>query len=278
MKEGKRYGATTAATMMELDDRSSLILKILRAAMALPGARVDRVSFLRSQLRPHYTDEQVREAIEFNPAHAGMSIDKIDEIADSVIKSHVLRAAGTSFATGLPGGIAMVATIPGDTVQFAWHAIVVAQKLAYLYGWPDLLEDGELDEETLLRMVLLIGVMLGAAEANRLLAEIARRFAREVGRRLPRYALTKTACYPLVKAILRWVGVSLTKQSFARGVLKIIPIVSGIVSAGVTVYTLRPMSRRLKNHLRTLEYAGTIAQTGDAGDTNSDLSGKVQAC
>ena len=123
--------------------------------MALPGARVDRASFLRSQLRPHYTDEQVREAIEFNPAHAGMSIDKIDEIADSVIKSHVLRATGTSFAAGLPGGIAMVATIPGDTVQFAWHAIVVAQKLAYLYGWPDFLEESELDEETLLRMALL---------------------------------------------------------------------------------------------------------------------------
>ena len=269
-------GAPTAATMMELDDRSSLFLKILRATMALPGARVDRASFLRSQLRPHYTDEQVREAIEFNPAHAGMSIDKIDEIADSVIKSHVLRATGTSFAAGLPGGIAMVATIPGDTVQFAWHAIVVAQKLAYLYGWPDFLEESELDEETLLRMALLIGVMLGAAEANRLLAEIARRFAREVGRRLPRYALTRTAYYPLIKAILRWVGVSLTKQSFARGISKIIPIVSGLVSAGVTAYTLRPMARRLKNHLRTLEYARATAEAGDAGDPNSDRIGEEQ--
>ena len=269
-------GAPTAATMMELDDRSSLFLKILRATMALPGARVDRASFLRSQLRPHYTDEQVREAIEFNPAHAGMSIDKIDEIADSVIKSHVLRATGTSFAAGLPGGIAMVATIPGDTVQFAWHAIVVAQKLAYLYGWPDLLEESELDEETLLRMALLIGVMLEAAEANRLLAEIARRFAREVGRRLPRYALTRTAYYPLIKAILRWIGVSLTKQSFARGISKIIPIVSGLVSAGVTAYTLRPMARRLKNHLRTLEYARATAEAGDAGDTNSDRIGEEQ--
>ena len=167
-------GASTAAAMMEPDDRSSFILKMLRAAMALPGARVDRTSFLRSQLRPHYTDEQVREAIEFNPAHTEMSIHQIEEIADSIIKSHVIRAAGISFAAGLPGGIAMAATIPADNVQFVWHAIVVAQKLAYLYGWPDLLEEGEPDEETLLRMVLLIGVMLGAAEANRLLAEIAK--------------------------------------------------------------------------------------------------------
>ena len=268
-------GASTAAAMMEPDDRSSFILKMLRAAMALPGARVDRTSFLRSQLRPHYTDEQVREAIEFNPAHTEMSIHQIEEIADSIIKSHVIRAAGISFAAGLPGGIAMAATIPADTVQFVWHAIVVAQKLAYLYGWPDLLEEGEPDEETLLRMVLLIGVMLGAAEANRLLAEIAKRFAREVGRRLPRYALTQTTFYPLIKAILRWVGVSLTKQSFARGVSKVIPIVSGLVSAGVTAYTLRPMARRLKNHLRTLEYAVGTAQTGDAATQTSIQNTKV---
>ena len=51
--------------------------------------------------------------------------------------------------------------------------------------WP-----GEPNEETLLRLVLLIGVMLGSAEANRLLAEIASQFAREVGWRLPSYTLT----------------------------------------------------------------------------------------
>ena len=270
-------GASTTDRTMELGDGSSLFLKILHAAMALPGARVNRASFLRAQLRPHFPDEQVEGAIKYNPAHAGMPQEKIDEIANSVIKPHVLLAAGVSFGAGLPGGLAMAATIPADTVQFAWHSIVVAQKLAYLYGWPDLLEESKLDEETDFRMTLLIGVMMGVSEANKLLAEIARRFAHEVGQRLPRYALTRTVYYPLIKTVLRWVGVSLTKQSFARSISKIIPIVSGLVSAGVTAYTLRPMARRLKNHLRTLEYAGATAQTGDAGDTNSDLSGKVQA-
>ena len=175
-------------------------------------------------------------------------------MADSVIKSHVVQAAALSFVAGLPGGALMAATIPADVTQFGWHAIVSAQKLAYLYGWPDLLEEGELDEETLLRMVLLIGSMLGAAEANRLLAEIAKRFSREVGRRLPKYALTKTAYYPLIKTVLRWVEIKLTKQTFARSVAKAIPIVSGFLSASVTAYTLSPMARRLKNHLRGLEY------------------------
>ena len=68
---------------------------------------------------------------------------------------------------------------------------VLAQKLAYLYGWPDLFDpEVDLDEETELRIVLLIGAMLGAANANRLLAEMSSRFAGETavfqGMRLPR--------------------------------------------------------------------------------------------
>ena len=246
---------TSAGDVIEPDRSSGWILKILRAAMALPGARVDRASFMNSQLRAHYSDEEVTKAIEFSPAFAGMSLGQIDKIADSVIKSHVVKAAGLSFAAGVPGGLLMAVTIPADTIQFVWHAIVLAQKLAYLYGWPDLLEEGEPDEESLLRMVLLIGAMLGVAEASRLLTSIANRFAQQVGRRLPRYALTKTAYYPLIKQILKWVGIRLTKQSFARGISKVIPFVSGVISASVTVFTLRPMARRLKDHLRELEFA-----------------------
>ena len=238
-----------------MDARAQAILRIVRVAMALPGARVNQSDFLRTQLQVHCSEEQVRKAIESGPAHAGVSLELIDQVADSVIRSHVVRASGISFASGLPGGWFMAATIPADLAQFFWHAIVLAQKLAYLYGWPDLLEKGELDEETELRIVLLIGVMMGAAEANRLLAEIARRFAGEAGRRIPRYALTKTAYYPLVKMVLKWVGIKVTKQSFARGVSKLIPVLGGVLSAGVTALTLRPMARHLKNHLRELKYA-----------------------
>lgn len=79
----------------------------------------------------------------------------------------------------------MAATIPADVAQFFWHATVLAQKLAYLYGWPDLFDpEVDLDEETELRIVLLIGAMLGAANANRLLAEMSSRFAGETVRRI----------------------------------------------------------------------------------------------
>ena len=229
--------------------------RILKASLALPGTKVDRASYLASQLSSHCDDQQVLQAILSSPASAGISPDLIDKLADSCIRSHVLKASGASFAAGLPGGLVMAGTIPVDVAQLYWHALVMAQKLAYLYGWPDLLEEGEVDEQTEVQLTLLIGAMMGAAAANQGLAELAKRFAGETVRRLPRQALTKTWYYPIVKQVGKWIGVRVTKQTFAGGVAKVVPGIGGILSASVTAATMGPMAKRLKNHLRTLKYA-----------------------
>ena len=149
----------------------------------------------------------------------------------------------------------MAGTIPADAAQFYWHALVLAQKLTYLYGWPDLLEEGKIDEDTELHLTLLIGAMMGAMTARRGLAELAERFAGQIAHRLPRQALTKTVYYPLVKKVAKWIGIKITKRTFAGGVAKVVPVMGGVLSAGVTAVMMRPMAKRLKNHLRTLRYA-----------------------
>ena len=245
--------------------------RILRASMALPGAKVDRSSFLASQLWNYCDEQQVSKAIQCRPASAGISPDLIDKLADSCIRSHVLKASGISFAAGLPGGWAMAGTIPVDVAQFYWHALVLAQKLAYLYGWPDLLEDGEVDEQTELQLTLLVGAMMGAAAANRGLAELAKRFAGQVARRLPRQALTKTAYYPIVKQVGKWIGIAVTKRGFAGGVAKVVPVIGGFASAGVTATMMRPTAKRLKNHLRKLRYALPNPESTEGGRRGSVL-------
>ena len=244
-----------ALSPTERDTGERVWRRILRASMALPGAKVNRRSFLFSQLINHCSEEQVLKAIESRPAAAGISEELIDRLADSCIKGHILKASSISFAAGLPGGWAMAGTIPADLAQYHWHAIVLAQKLAYLYGWPDLLEDGEVDEETELQLTLLIGAMMGATVAKRLLSELAEEFASQIVKRLPKQALTKYAIYNLTKQVGRWIGVSITKTTFARGISKVIPIIGGVISAGVTAGMMLPMSKRLKNHLRGLKFA-----------------------
>ena len=229
--------------------------KVMGAALAIPGVKVDRAGFLRSQLAPYCDACQIRLAIEGRPANAGVPLDVIDKLANGVIKRHVAAASGISFAAGLPGGWAMAGTIPADLVQFYWHVLVLQQKLAYLYGWPDLLNNGEVDDETKLCVTIFTGVMHGVAAANRVISEVANRIAVQVIRRVPRIALTKTAWYPIVKQIAKWIGISLTKTSFARGAAKIVPIVGGVISAGLTAATMKPMANHLKNHLRGLPLA-----------------------
>ena len=240
---------------MSTDTKASVWTKILKAAMAIPGAKVNREDYLGSQLKSYCADAQVCEAIKTRPSVSGVDPRIIDKISDAAIKKHTMAASSISFATGLPGGWAMTATIPADVAQYYWHMIVLSQKLAYLYGWPNLFTDGEFDEETEMRITLLIGAMMGAREANRLLSELAKRFAGEVAHRLPRQALTKTAYYPIIKQIGKWIGVKVTKQTFARGVSKVIPVAGAVISAGVTAGFMLPSAKNLKKTLKQTRYA-----------------------
>jgi len=198
----------------------------------------------------------VEKAVKERPAIAGIPRERIDELAGSCIRWHVLTVSSISFVAGLPGGWWIAGTIPADLAQFYWHAVVLSQKLAYLYGWPDLLdEEVGVDDETILRITVFVGVMMGAQSANRVLAELAERFAMELARRLPREALTKYGLYNLAKQIGKWIGIQITKSSFSRAISRVIPVVGGVVSASVSAVMMIPMAKRLKNHLRTLRYA-----------------------
>jgi hypothetical protein len=112
--------------------------------------------------------------------------------------------------------------------------------------------DGELDDETLLLFTVFVGVMFGAATAGKILGDIAERLASQTIKRLPQRALTKWGVYNLAKQVAKWIGVRLTKQSFARVLAKILPIVSGFLSGGISWVSFSRMSKRLRERLETL--------------------------
>ena len=227
--------------------------KLLGASLAMPGAKVNRAKFLSSQLGSHCTEEQVLAATEGRPATAGVSKETVDRLADGCIRFHVRNSAVISIATGIPGGWAMAGSIPADLVNFYWNAIVLSQKLAYLYGWPNaFIENDKVDDETKNQITLLIGAMMGSGQAKRAIGEVAKRLAEHITLSLPKRALTKTVGYSAIKQVARWIGVQVTKASFARGISRVVPVIGGIASAGVTVLFMRPMARRLKKHLQEL--------------------------
>jgi hypothetical protein len=89
-------------------------------------------------------------------------------MAKRIINERTIVSTGASFVAGLPGGLAMAATIPADMLQFYGIALRMAQELAYLYGESDLWNGEFLDNDKVTnQLILYCGVMLGASGAGR---------------------------------------------------------------------------------------------------------------
>ena len=238
-------------------------IDFLKKVVRIRGVRITRDEFLRQELRKlHMSDEAIGRAVDSNPVLAGVSLTDLDKLADGIISFETNKSAAMSFAAGLPGGFAMLGTIPADLTQYYVHAFRIMQKLAYLYGWRELLSDmDEVDDETIGVLAVFFGVMLGVGGAAQSLTAFARSVAVPAfQKQVTKQALTKTSWYPVMKHCLRYIVINLTKKGFAQGISKAIPLIGGAVSGGMTFVSLQSQSHRLKNHLRKLPAPGVDAE------------------
>lgn len=232
----------------EIDVEDFIIL-----GLRIPGVAINRENFLRAELQTKFTKDIIDKAIETTPALAGINIEQVNAIADSVISYERNCVSGISAALGMPGGVAMAATIPADIAQYYGYTLRAMQKLLYLYGFPqiDVSEDKQMfDSETLNMMTLCLGVMYGVAGANKALIAIANALAKGVEKQLLNAALTKGTVYPIVKNVAKWFGQKMTKQVFAGFFKKAIPVVGGIVGGTVTFLSFKPCCDKLKESLQ----------------------------
>lgn len=226
---------------------------VILLALKTPGVRIDRESFLRKELMKNHSNEEIDKVIETTPALAGISPEEVDKIADEVIQFERNAVSGISAALGMPGGAAMAATIPADIAQYYGYMLRAAQKLLYLYGFPEILSDSDdvkLDTETVNTLTVCLGVMNGVAAANNFIKGMSKAFATGVEKKLLNTALTKGAVYPAVKNTAKWFGVRMTKEVFAGFFKKTIPVLGGVIGGGLTYATFKPCCDRLKDVLK----------------------------
>lgn len=237
-----------------LENSGTAFSKTLNAAAAIPGVRIHRDAYLRTALKRYCSEAQIEQAIAESPAAAGIPGHVITQVANTSIKYETGKATGLSALAGIPGGFAMLGTIPADLAQYIAHMLRVAQKLAYIYSWPDLFgDDDQMDETTEGILTLFIGVMFGLQLAQTGVTRLSTIIAAQVVRRLPQQALTQGLVYPIVKKVAGLLGTRMTKKIFAGGISKAIPVVGAVVSGGLTLGTFLPMSQKLQKHLASLE-------------------------
>ncbi len=226
---------------------------IVHLAFKVPGVQVDRKKFLKKEFRHKFSWLRIQKAIKTNPMKAKMNPNKIDEIAESVIQSEREKVSLISAALGLPGGAASLVASTADIAQYYGSMLVAAQKLLYLYGFPQMecasvRED--IDSSTMNQIILCLGVMYGIAGANLALNSLSKAIGKGVKKQLLKKALTKGTIYPIVKKISRWFGMNMTKKAFANFFGKSIPIVGGIIGGGMTYLSFKPCCERLKDVLK----------------------------
>lgn len=225
---------------------------IIIIALKTPGVNINRADFLEKQFMKNYPQEVIQDAIKFNPAHAGITVEEIDKIADQVIQYERNCVSGISLALGMPGGVAMTATLPADIAQFYGYMLRAIQKLLYLYGFPEInVENGvNIDDETMNIITLCLGVMYGVKGATASLKMLSAALGKGVEKKLLAKALTKGTFYPMVKKIVKWFNVNMTKQIFAGFFKKAIPLVGGVIGGGITYLSFKPCCDNLKKSLQ----------------------------
>ena len=245
-------------------EKSSAWYTILNGAMSMPGVRVDRREFLYSSFSRYYDLEKVHRIVENGTGRAGVDVATVDKRANNVISYHNRLATASSALAGLPGGWGLAIAIPADIAQFYGHTLSTAQKLAYLYGYPDLRESS--DEDFLNYMTLFVGVMTGVAGAGHALKKLSQIVATQVEKKVAAAALTKGTLYPAVKQIAKLLGLKMTKEIFAKGVSKAIPLISAGISGGITYFSFKSQAHNLRDNLHDnyihFQHAGSPTAVG----------------
>lgn len=231
---------------------------IFNQAMKLPGVKVDRRSFL-TEVFQDKSNEMITKILEVGPVSAGCTRAELEDLANKLISKRTSKSSLVSFASGLPSNMLVVlGTTSVDVAQFYGFTLKLAQEIAYLYGIEDLWVNGNLDKKKIQnQLILYLGVMFGISEANSVVKTISSSMAQKVLKKLPQMSLTKSVIYRVVKKIAQILGYKMTKEVFAKGVSKCIPVVGGAISGGMTWVSMRKMGFRLANVLDEANFSYT---------------------
>ena len=221
---------------------------IITSAIQLPGVKVVRNKFLAEVFATE--DIPIQDVLDYGPISAGVSQERLKLIANKHILKRTSQSSAASFVAGIPGGLAMAATIPADVMQFFGMALRLAQELSYLYGAQDLWQSGRVDDEKVQNQLLLYcGVMFGVSGAVSGVRILSTQIAKTTLKKLPQKALTKTFWYPMVKQIGKALSIKVTKSTVAQGVSKAVPVLGGVISGGLNFASMMPMAHRLLDAL-----------------------------
>lgn len=174
---------------MSINSEDNLALNVINESLKLPFVKVNRDEFLIKVFGNDVADKT--KLIEEGPT-VFFTKQELDRKAQSRINYLTSQSTVVSFATGLPGGLAMAATIPADVAQFYGYSLKLAQEISYIYGYENFwTEQGELNDDAKNTLILFLGVMLGVTSTGAVVRVLSSKLSTQALKKIPQKALTK---------------------------------------------------------------------------------------
>lgn len=226
---------------------------VIAQATRMPGVSVDRSLYLAKALGKRRDRIVVRDAITTTPARAGIDERELARMARRSIAKESHRTTLISTAAGIPGGVALAATVPADLVQFWMHLLRTLQKLSYLYGWRDLvyLDGREPDEAKRAAIVLFLAMMAGIEEADDALRQLAIMRVAGATEKDLREALLREPYLTTVASASASLGQRTATRVTGQVAGKAVPIVGAVISGRISNASFNEMAKRLHDQLKS---------------------------
>ncbi|WP_456419169.1 hypothetical protein [Thermovibrio sp.] len=197
----------------------------------------------------------------------------IDDLAQHYIDGAQKHLAMIGMTGGV-GGPVGIATMVLDIEEYVRVLYRLAQELGYLYGvLPSPLvpkeEIATLSSEDYMYTIredILKIIALGSGVGGISLAirEVAKQIAQKEAKEILRKKISDKVITQLAKQIAKILGVKLTKKTISKTILRIVPIVGGIVSAGINYYAIGELGRSMQNAIKRERerYRQILKETG----------------
>ena len=122
----------------------------------------------------------------------------------------------------------------------------------YLYGYPELdLEKNEygIDDGTMNLIIIGIGTMAGVEAAGKFMNKLALMLANNVPKILLKGVLAEKAAFQVVKQVLKYFGIKLTRDLATKGLGNSIKFFGGAIVGGITLVSFSSSCSNFKKQI-----------------------------
>jgi hypothetical protein len=173
------------------------------------------------------------------PQEIGLApIKQLDQLATRFVDNNRLMATGSGAVMGLPGGLALLATIPADISALSYFSFRTISGIAQSYGSETRSEEG--------RAIALL-LFAGATGLESVTVGGTQVFLSS----LTRNVLTRPYQNFIVsKIVIPQLAEYLGVQAVGKGLFRVVPVLGGLVGGTANYLFISNVAERAKNHYR----------------------------